>query len=209
MASAEDDSTISVEDRTKDVSKMPNSSPQISKVRPTQTLSSLPIEMSEMSKVQQTRGSVPSRYLSSPAEASGDGQPNQYPLSTQLPSEPSASSHAVNCEPLSTLPPNEPADIAMPSTSPLIRIKSGPAIGPATDKPSLVSKECEAEGPVLYITLLLTTGARHPFRLDQKYLKKRNVEVEGNNPANMSLYKLKELILRDWREGEDIVREHS
>jgi Ubiquitin-2 like Rad60 SUMO-like len=50
------------------------------------------------------------------------------------------------------------------------------------------------------ITLLLTSGARHPFKLDAKYLSKRNVEVPGNDPFNLSVYKLKELILREWRE---------
>lgn len=50
------------------------------------------------------------------------------------------------------------------------------------------------------ITLLLINGARHPFKLDAKYLNKRNVEVQGNDPFNLSVYKLKELILREWRE---------
>jgi len=50
------------------------------------------------------------------------------------------------------------------------------------------------------ITLLLTTGARHPFKIDPKYLLKRNVDVQGNDPFNLSVYKLKELILREWRE---------
>lgn len=86
---------------------------------------------------------------------------------------------------------------------PLTREKTGPAIGPATDKPSPVTKLSELEGPVLFITLLLTsTGTRHPYKLDEKYLRKRNVSVDGNNPINISLYKLKELILRDWRDGE-------
>ena len=90
------------------------------------------------------------------------------------------------------------------SPPPLTREKTVPAIGPATDKPTPVPKESEIEGPVLFITLLLSsTGARHPYKLDEKYLKKRNVVVEGNNPINISLYKLKELILRDWREGND------
>ncbi|RMZ84765.1 hypothetical protein DV737_g1036, partial [Chaetothyriales sp. CBS 132003] len=57
-----------------------------------------------------------------------------------------------------------------------------------------------AKGPTLVITLLLTSGARHPFKLDGKYLHKRNVEVEENNPYNLSVYKLKELILREWRD---------
>lgn len=52
--------------------------------------------------------------------------------------------------------------------------------------------------------LLLTTGARHPYKIDGKYLKKRNVEVEEMDPYNISVYTLKELIWRDWREGECI-----
>lgn len=94
---------------------------------------------------------------------------------------------------------------AQPSSPPLTREKTAPAIGPATDKPTPLPKESEIEGPLLYITLLLSsTGARHPYKLDEKYLKKRNVAVEGNNPINLSLYKLKELILRDWREGKTV-----
>jgi len=56
-------------------------------------------------------------------------------------------------------------------------------------------------GPQLIITLLLHTGARHPYRIDERYLKKRNVNIADNNPVNMSVYTLKELIWRDWREG--------
>jgi len=52
------------------------------------------------------------------------------------------------------------------------------------------------------ITLLLPTGARHPFKIDEKYLKKRNVSVEDMNPLNISVYTMKELIWRDWREGK-------
>lgn len=48
--------------------------------------------------------------------------------------------------------------------------------------------------------LLLTTGARHPYKIDEKYLKKRNVTVEAMDPYNISVYTLKELIWRDWRE---------
>lgn len=50
------------------------------------------------------------------------------------------------------------------------------------------------------ITLLLINGARHPFNLDAKYLSKRNVQAQGNDPFSLSVYKLKELILREWRE---------
>ena len=106
-------------------------------------------------------------------------------------------------EPLKTTHANVPPTPDATKLPPLTREKTAPAIGPATDKPTPVPKESEIEGPVLFITLLLSsTGARHPYKLDERYLRKRNVMVEANNPINLSLYKLKELILRDWREGK-------
>ncbi|KAI5861628.1 hypothetical protein GGS23DRAFT_142758 [Durotheca rogersii] len=59
------------------------------------------------------------------------------------------------------------------------------------------------------IMLLLTSGARHPFRIDEKYLTKRNVTVTGKtgdgkmDPFSITVYTLKELILRDWRKEWD------
>lgn len=60
-------------------------------------------------------------------------------------------------------------------------------------------KETENAGPALVITLLLTTGARHPFKIDRKYLRRRSVKVDNDDPFNMSVYTLKELIWREWR----------
>ena len=121
------------------------------------------------------------------------------------PSVPALNYNPQSREPLAAIQTNKSSGPSQPSPPPLTREKTFPAIGPATDKPTPVPKESEIEGPVLYITLLLSsTGARHPYKLDEKYLKKRNVVVEGNNPINLSLYKLKELILRDWREGKRI-----
>ncbi|KAJ5379062.1 hypothetical protein N7509_012181 [Penicillium cosmopolitanum] len=60
-------------------------------------------------------------------------------------------------------------------------------------------KEMEDTGPSLHITLLLTTGSRHPFTIDGKYLKKRAITVENNDPFAISVYTLKELIWREWR----------
>lgn len=74
------------------------------------------------------------------------------------------------------------------------------AIGPSSDSPVVPAKDTEVSGPVLLITLLLTSGARHPFKLDSKYLAKRNVEIPEGDPFNLSVYKLKELILREWRD---------
>ncbi|KAK1598171.1 ubiquitin-related domain-containing protein [Colletotrichum navitas] len=82
------------------------------------------------------------------------------------------------------------------------------AIGPSVDDVQSVSN-APSDGPVCNITLLLTTGARHPYKLDEKYLTKRNVNVPGlteagkKDPFTISVYTLKELILREWREEWD------
>lgn len=66
-----------------------------------------------------------------------------------------------------------------------------------------------ADGPVCNITLLLPTGARHPYKIDDRYLTKRNVDVPDitehgkKDPFSISVYKLKELILREWRDEWD------
>ncbi|KAI9649934.1 hypothetical protein NHQ30_002519 [Ciborinia camelliae] len=80
------------------------------------------------------------------------------------------------------------------------------AIGPSTDiMPPAASSTIDA-GPSLMITLLLTSGARHPYKIDEKYLTKRAVAVPGittngkKDPLTISVYTLKELILREWRE---------
>jgi hypothetical protein len=96
-------------------------------------------------------------------------------------------------------PPFAPPPIPETAAVPVSRTFST-AIGPSSDSPVVPSKDEEATGPTLLITLLLTSGARHPFKLDSKYLNKRHVTVLDNDPFNLSVYKLKELILREWRE---------
>lgn len=50
---------------------------------------------------------------------------------------------------------------------------------------------------------MLTTGARHPYKIDEKYLTNRKVVAESAegkfDPREISGYKLKELIWTDWR----------
>lgn len=90
------------------------------------------------------------------------------------------------------------------SLAPQLSRLQSTAIGPSSDAdlPLPPSKDAanEAAGPTLLITLLLTNGARHPFKLDSKYLAKRSVSVPNNDPFSLSVYKLKELILREWRD---------
>ena len=63
----------------------------------------------------------------------------------------------------------------------------------------------KASGGACHITLLLPTNARHPYKIDERYLTKRNITTpelgeDGRpNPFSISVYTLKELILREWR----------
>ncbi len=63
-------------------------------------------------------------------------------------------------------------------------------------------REHGGSGSTLQITLLLTSGARHGYRIDEGYLQRRNIQAPGNDPFSISVYTLKELILREWRDGE-------
>jgi hypothetical protein len=82
--------------------------------------------------------------------------------------------------------------------------KFSTAIGPSSDHHDPSTKDSDDSGPTLVITLLLTTGARHPFKIDGKYLRKRAVNVDNNDPFSLSVYTLKELIWREWRPGRFI-----
>ena len=83
------------------------------------------------------------------------------------------------------------------------------AIGPAQDHINTASSSAPDAPPTCNITLLLTSGGRHPYRIDAKYLKRRNVSMpdvtaHGHpDPFSISIYTLKELILREWRTDWD------
>ncbi|KAL6896445.1 ubiquitin-related domain-containing protein [Trichoderma evansii] len=82
--------------------------------------------------------------------------------------------------------------------------ESAMAIGPATEEIKAAGSG-GADGPVCNITLLLASGGRHPYKIDAKYLSRRHVAMpdkdeSGNpDPFSISIYTLKELILREWR----------
>lgn len=84
--------------------------------------------------------------------------------------------------------------------------KDSEAIGPSTDLPTPMLRATTNTGPVMQFTLLLaSTGTRHPYQLNERYLEKRNVHAKGSDgqfdPSSISVYTLKELILKDWRDG--------
>ena len=108
--------------------------------------------------------------------------------------DPAASSPSPAANPLSTQP-----QVATTSADSIVPAAAAGSGSPATGGEN-------KEVPVLVITLLLTSGARHPYKIDEKYLTKRNVTIPATtesgrkDPFSISVYTLKELILREWRE---------
>lgn len=94
--------------------------------------------------------------------------------------------------------PSNAADMTTPEEA---KEQLSDAQAKETEDPKDEDEE-EDTGPSLVITLLLTSGSRHPFKIDGKYLRKQSVKVENNDPFNMSVYTLKELIWREWRPGK-------
>lgn len=117
------------------------------------------------------------------------------PTSTDHPSTPAPPpDHDTSINPPGTSTPAEPAALGRSNT-----VES--ALGPEGAAPAALPPD--SSEPVLRITLMLTTGARHPYTISSKYLASRKVTAldgHGNfDPREMSAYKLKELIWTDWR----------
>lgn len=101
-----------------------------------------------------------------------------------------------------------------PSTNAPQKASEDPAHAKEVEDPKEEQEEEEEDegedtGPSLVITLLLTSGARHPFKINGKYLRKQSINVENNDPFAMSVYTLKELIWREWRPGKDALSQHD
>lgn len=134
--------------------------------------------------------------------------------STTIADAPTSSDTTDAADPVDTMSPDKdgnkdkPADASSAAVASPPRLKdrsdSVMAIGPALDDISAMTPG-GADGPVCQITLLLTTGTRHPYKIDARYLARRNVPVPENtetgqpDPFSISIYTLKELILREWR----------
>jgi hypothetical protein len=65
-------------------------------------------------------------------------------------------------------------------------------------------------GPACMLTLLLPTGYRHPYNIDNQYLYKRHKQIPGvtthgqPDPFSIHVRTLKELILLEWRSEWDL-----
>lgn len=99
--------------------------------------------------------------------------------------------------------PADTADARATAPAPLTR-KQTEALEPATDE-DITLPSSTSTGPALNINLMLTTGAKHPYKIDEKYLTNRGAKSSAKggsgefDPKSLTGYKLKELIWTDWR----------
>jgi hypothetical protein len=196
-----------------------------------QPQSTIPIEMSDLEASKRTAGAGSQRLLNDVSIPTTSPLNSTFPSTLNTMSEtnnentrPEQSSNAAisgsaqSTDPLSSSSndpivststasgpgPGQASSSAAPPAQPSMSRLDSIAIGPSTDTPP--TPVISEAGPILVITLLLTSGARHPYKIDEKYLTKRNVSVPGvtengrKDPYSISVYTLKELILREWRE---------
>lgn len=157
--------------------------------------------------------SMPQQQQQQPQQQSSDLAPVADATTTHATTAPSSSAAAVQSKPDSpeqsfVPPPASPKgkekEAPAPPPPPAKESQDVMAIGPAVDDVKNTVGG-SAEGPVCKITLLLTSGSRHPYKIDAKYLHRRNVEIPDKtdddqpDPFSISVYTLKELILREWR----------
>ncbi|KAI9042752.1 uncharacterized protein KD926_005082 [Aspergillus affinis] len=144
--------------------------------------------------------SEPSQDPNSLVHVQSETAPHDNTITDATDVKPAAGNESV--EPVASPPASEPtaAPTAQASTEESNEPKA-PEVAQESKSPvsDTSAKEDEDSGPSLLITLLLITGARHPFKIDGKYLKKQSVNVENNDPFAMSVYTLKELIWKGWR----------
>ncbi|KAJ5496454.1 hypothetical protein N7463_008441 [Penicillium fimorum] len=174
---------------TKDINQPPITSPRDQQITaPTTELQAEPDLVADTSILSVHDQTPATQTQIHPASGPG-GEPKSAPVTTSSTNPPQVTDNTPVALAQQTTPPSMETD--EPKTVPETSTEH-------SDDGS--GKELEEDaGPSLVITLLLTTGSRHPFTIDGKYLKKRSVNVENFDPFLMSVYTLKELIWREWR----------
>lgn len=165
-----------------------------------QTAGSEPLK--DDAALQQPTDAVPLSIMGNPATQTAEPMDGPAALpSPALEPEPSSSNPTPTIDD-DAATKGKAKDDAPATTTEAKREDDSLSIGPSDPQPG----SSTVDPLVCTITLLLTTGARHPYKIDEKYLAKRNVDIpdvteEGKkDPFSISVYKLKELILREWRD---------
>lgn len=168
------------------------------------TAAAAPLEMGHLQHQQETSSSSSSSHpvAPPPEPVLSEGAPNPDQTTDYLSQPTRLLQVDEGTDPL------PPTPLEMPAPA-LVRQETNEPIGPSTDLPTPMPSSlpsAQPSGPIITINLLLSsTGTRHPYRIDHKYLSKRGVTAENDagdfDPFVISVYTLKELIWRDWREG--------
>ncbi|KAI9886266.1 MAG: phosphatidylinositol-3,5-bisphosphate 5-phosphatase [Watsoniomyces obsoletus] len=90
----------------------------------------------------------------------------------------------------SPAPTTSPAQVNMASNQ--VPLSSEAAMAATSSSPTVPTS--------VNITLLMISGARQAYRIDDKFMKRHQIHPPGNDVLEISVYTLKELILRDWQD---------
>lgn len=122
-------------------------------------------------------------------------------LQQQQPETPAAAPTSVPAPQLSPIEANTQTPSTAIEQSPPLTRKKTEALGPVTE--DALTHPTVTNGQQLNISLMLTTGARHSYKIDEKYLRSRKMESKDASgafdPKGITGYQLRELIWIDWR----------
>lgn len=159
----------------------------------------------ESSRLEQPNDAVAMENITKPSEQKPADHEHEPADKTSAPEPTSSTNVPVASENIdqstTASPKGKEKETAPPAPT---KQDSNLGIGPAVDDIREISGG-PSDGPVCNITLLLTSGSRHPYKIDAKYLSRRNVDIPDQteaglpDPFSISIYTLKELILREWR----------
>ncbi|KAK4984792.1 hypothetical protein LTR66_006085 [Elasticomyces elasticus] len=145
-----------------------------------------------------------------PVELNNLSPETQPVTSTSQQDQPSHPVSQTQNTPIHSEPPPAPTLAPQPHAfaPPELKRTETEAIGPNVEglhTAMATHPSPSGSSPVILITLMLMSSARHLFKIDERYLKKRAVnglyaENGTFDPLRISVYTLKELIWKDWRD---------
>lgn len=99
---------------------------------------------------------------------------------------------------------------ATPVSNIVVPTAAVPAMRESTPSPEMRASSSpppiESSTAALSITLLLISGVRHQFTMDEAYLEQHSIKTQSGkesltDPFEMSVGQLKECIWKDWKDG--------
>ncbi|KAJ9142864.1 Ubiquitin [Coniochaeta hoffmannii] len=169
-----------------------------------------PVAAVQPSEIEKKNDAQPSSEPIPPATAANDPSSSSSSEKPSAPLQPAAeatseSPKGKERETAAAVADTPTADNTLPALPTKEDADDSLSIEPSASAAAATAAQ-SSDHPVCNITLLLPTGARHPYKIDERYLAKRGVDVPDatesgkKDPFSISVYSLKELILREWRD---------